>query len=241
MPMRFLIETPEEHPLRNGTQLFLDPERSHYLCKVMRARKGEMVDCFDGAGTAFSAVLTTADSKHCALDVCDVSQREAQPTHHLHLGMSLLKGQAMDRALQQATELGADAITLLDAARGNVRLDAARQANKMAHWQKVISAACEQCGQLYIPDLHEPVSVLQAVTEATASVIVLDHAGAPLPQQLPAQACMILIGPEGGWEESERALFARQSLPCYRLAETTLRAETVPAVALALLHHLQAQ
>ena len=241
MPMRFLIETRQEHPLRNGAQLTLDPERSHYLCKVMRARIGDRVDCFDGAGTAFNAVLTTADNKRCELLIDHVATLVTRPVHAAHLGMSLLKGQSMDRALQQATELGAAGITLLDAARGNVRLNATRQDNKMNHWRKVISAACEQCGRLYVPKLYELVSVQQALSNATEPVIVLDQGGDPLPQSLPASARMILIGPEGGWDENERALFSSQSLPCYRLAATTLRAETVPAVALALLHHVQAQ
>jgi RsmE family RNA methyltransferase len=69
----------------------------------------------------------------------------------------------------------------------------------------------------------------------------LDHLGKPLPHTLSAQERLVLIGPEGGWDETERALFASSALPCYRLAPTILRAETVPAVALTLLHHVQGQ
>jgi len=239
--MRFLIETPKDCRLREGVQLTLDAQRSHYLCKVMRSRAGDTVDCFDGAGVAFNAVLITADSRRCELQIERVATPAPQPMHPLHLGMSVLKGQSMDRALQQATELGAVGITLLDAARGNVHLDTARLDNKLIHWRKVISAACEQSGRLYVPKLYELVSVQQALVNASGPVIVLDHRGDPLPQSLPATARMILIGPEGGWDENERALFASRSLPCYRLGTTTLRAETVPAVALALLHHVQAQ
>ena len=77
-------------------------------------------------------------------------------SYSLTLAIGLIKGSAMDRALQQATELGASQILLIQADRSNVPLKSDRMENKRGHWERVISASCEQCGQLCLPELVGP-------------------------------------------------------------------------------------
>lgn len=235
MPMRFLIQT----PVSTGAQLSLDAERSHYLCKVMRMKSGDVVKCFDGRGTSFEAELNQANPKKSLLQVIHMEAAVDMAPHGLHLGLSMLKGQAMDRALHQATELGASEISLINAKRSNVALDARRTDNKMTHWQKIVAAACEQSGRLFVPALHRPNGLDTLLAGAPEKPMVFDAAGAPLPGALPAESRLILIGPEGGWDDAERTEFTRLGIECYSLGEHILRAETMPAVALALLHHLQ--
>lgn len=234
MPIRFLIDA---QPCL-GLDIELDHERSHYLCKVLRHKRGDTVACFDGRGTAFDAELLEAHSKQSVLRVASVAPTAAPAAPHLTLGLGLLKGQAMDRALQQATELGAAAISLLVTERSNVSLPADRAANKLAHWQKIVAGACEQSGHLYVPEVSLQQDVSSLLAAHQAEVAVLDMGGAPLPQTLAACDRLLLIGPEGGWSDNERALFERQNNQCYRLTDSTLRAETAPAVALALFKHL---
>ena len=161
----------------------------------------------------------------------------------IHLGLSLLKGAAMDRALQQATEPGATSITLLAAKRSNVQLSRERAGGKLAHWQKVIVGACEQSGRLFLPELRAPMNVAEfldtSMRDHGAEALVLDQHGEPLPKSLAYQPRAILIGPEGGWDDTEVALFNARSLRRYKISDNVMRAETVPAVALALLAHVQ--
>lgn len=236
MPMRFLIQS----PVNLGANLTLDAERSHYLCKVMRMKSGDEVMCFDGRGTSYKALLVKVEQKKSVLQVTAIDPCSAPQTTALHLGLSVLKGQAMDRAMQQATELGATEITLIKANRSNVLLNAKRMDTKMAHWRKIIASACEQSGRLYLPVLNPPV-VLDALLESAGATkpLVFELDGVPLPRSLPMQPRLLLIGPEGGWDEAERSLFTRQGIDRYSLGANTLRAETTPAVALALIQHLQ--
>jgi 16S rRNA (uracil1498-N3)-methyltransferase len=241
--MRFLVDASTTATPNAGDEIILSPERSHYLCKVMRARRGERIDCFDGQGRLLQATLVDASSKQARLRLETASEPMPAPATYIHLGISLLKGQAMDRALQQATELGATAITLLNAKRSNVQLSAERADNKMSHWQKIIISACEQCGRLYLPTLQAPMSVMDFLdglpVDTDLELLAFDQHGERLPAILPRKKRVALIGPEGGWEDSERALFKARRVISYSLGPNVLRAETVPAVALALLEHVQ--
>ena len=236
MPLRFLIQT---SPPGVGRQIQLDAERTHYLCKVMRIRNGDEVECFNGAGVVFRATLLNTHHKQATLQVCAVEPALTPQTPVVHLALSVLKGQAMDRALQQATELGVAQLSLLQAKRSNVTLKSDRADNKLTHWQKVIAAACEQCGQLFVPSITPPVSIADHLASSDIKTLVLDQDGAPFPATLAFTDIQLLIGPEGGWDESERLLFEQRGLQTYSIAPYTLRAETSPAVALATVYHAQ--
>jgi len=235
MPLRFLIL----EPISEGQSIILAADRAHYLTKVMRHKAGDIIECFDGNGTLFDAQLTDVGNKRCTVLVRQVKAVQQRPALTLHLGISLLKGQAMDRAIQQATELGASSIRLLNAHRCNVHLSAERLDNKLRHWEKIIAGACEQSGQLFLPTLMPPQSVEHLIESADSEIILLDMHGKQLPDRLPNVERMLLMGPEGGWADEERSLFAAHQLPHYQLIASTLRAETVPSVALALFSHLQ--
>lgn len=235
MPLRFLIDL----PVSGGEEIVVSPERARYLTKVMRKKTGDLVACFDGCGTAFTTAITNVSTKQCTLAVTARDAKAPAPANRLHLGIGLLKGPAMDRAMQQATELGVTNITLLDAKRSNVHLRESRATNKFGHWQKVIAAACEQSGRLYLPTLAGPTSLSQLLDEAVERPLVLDANGAPLPSKLEAMDRLLLIGPEGGWDDSERALFGARAIEQFKLGPHILRAETTPAVALALLQQAQ--
>jgi 16S rRNA (uracil1498-N3)-methyltransferase len=235
MPLRFLIL----EPISEGQSINLAADRAHYLTKVMRHKVGDVVECFNGDGAVFDVQLTEIGNKSCTVQASQVKTLQQRPATKLHLGISLLKGQAMDRAIQQATELGVSSIRLLNANRCNVHLTADRLDKKMSHWEKIIAGACEQSGQLFLPELTPPQQLGHLIERADSEIVILDMQGKKLPATLPNVERMLLMGPEGGWDEDERRLFAAHQLPHYQLTTGTLRAETVPAVALALFSHLQ--
>jgi 16S rRNA (uracil1498-N3)-methyltransferase len=130
-------------------------------------------------------------------------------------------------------------ITLIAARRSNVHLDAQRMSNKILHWRRVLAAACEQSGHLFVPVLNEPRDLNELLTCATEVPLAFDLDGEPLSETIASQDYLLLIGPEGGWDDVERGLFKQHKLFCYSLGDHTLRAETAPAVALTLVKHLQ--
>ncbi len=234
MALRFYV--PGDHQI--DQRLVLDSERSNYLCRVMRHGVGDVVEVFNGVGTVSSCEITSSNPRKSELKVLSLTSKAKQSPFILGVGIGLLKGQPMDRAIAQATELGATDIYLLDTQRSNVRLNEQRMAGKLEHWQKVIIASCEQCGQVHLPHLHRPKpmrQLLPELTESAAHLVFFDPTAVPAPSQLPLQNRVVFIGPEGGFSPEELAAFAHLEATGYRLGALILRAETMPAAALTLI------
>ena len=223
-----------------GDLLQLDAERSNYLCRVLRLREEDTIDIFDGQGGLYRCRISKAHQRRAQIQVVEQLADVDRPEQAPSLGMALLKGQAMDRAIAQATELGAQHIWLLQADRSNLPIAAERLEQKMNHWRRVIASACEQCGQPWLPILHPPMSVRACLAQQThAMPVVFDPDGDPLPSRADITRPLVFIGPEGGWSDEEATLFAAQGTARYRLGSTILRAETMPTVALALIQQMR--
>ena len=110
MPQHFYVNVAQPD-LVIGTSITLESERSHYVSRVLRKRNGDTCDCFDGLGQRFVAEFH-ADKHQSLLSVVELFEREPPPRSRNHLGLALLKGSAMDRAIQLACESGADDISL---------------------------------------------------------------------------------------------------------------------------------
>ena len=237
MPSHFLID----QTLTEGQEIILDAERSHYLCRVMRLRVGSSFACFDGHGHAAQATLVNADRRKASIAITQVAPPLAASPWQLHLGLSIVKGAAMDRAVQVATELGVSHLWLLSTQRSNVKIDDSRRTHKLQHWQKIAASAAEQCGRLILPKLAYttlPELVKSASEQNIAAMVFVPGADA-LPQTLDICSRLLLVGPEGGWDTQEMQLFADQQVQQVALGKLILRAESMPAVALSLIQSAQ--
>jgi 16S rRNA (uracil1498-N3)-methyltransferase len=225
-------------PIQSGQTLDLDSERAHYLLRVLRLRRGQEIECFDGIGRAWVATLADASARSAKLQVGALLAEAPEPEPRLHLAQGLLKGAAMDRVVQKATELGATDLWPILAERSNVPADPARQQRKRLHWQRVIENAAEQCGTLHLPRLHHDRDLARFLAEAPAArTILLDPGAACLPLTLPRVATCVLVGPEGGWSEAERGAAMNADVRSHGLGDRVLRAETAPLAVLAALRH----
>lgn len=233
MPHRLYL--PEN--LVTGTRIDLDRERAHYLTRVLRLRRDEALTVFDGAGRAWSATLADAGARSATLAIGPLLADEPPPAPAIHLVQALLKGSAMDTVIQKAVELGATDLWLLQAERSNVP-GGERAERKREHWQRVIESAAEQCGALHLTRLHPTLGLAEWLASPPAPTVLLFDPGAPaLPLSLPRADVALLIGPEGGWTDAERAACEAAAVTRVGLGDRVLRAETAPLAALAALRH----
>lgn len=225
-------------PLVTGQTIRLEASRAHYLTRVLRLRSGSNLLCFDGLGTGWRAEVEDDRTRSASLRILEVAEQQPRPEPELHLVQGLLKGSAMDRVIQKATELGTTRLWVVDAVRSNVSASRGRLERKLEHWQRIIESACEQCGQLHLPRLHEP-QTLQSFLDSPpeADLIMLCPGAAALPLDLPATSLAILVGPEGGWSDEEMALAKARGVRLAGLGSLVLRAETAPLAALAAIRH----
>lgn len=231
------------HPgaLSVGTRTTLTPEAGRHAVRVLRLEPGAECTLFNGDGHPYHGVLETTDAEPQVL-ITRAGPPDPVPPLRITLGQAVARGDRMDFALQKAVELGAEAIVPLFTARTVVRLDGSRLQKRIAHWQGVIRAACEQSGRNRLPALHPPASLHTWLKEPPSGLkLLLDpEDGAPARSLVPPRdgRVTLLIGPEGGLDETEHAAAVARGFRSLWLGPRVLRAETAPLAALAVLQGL---
>jgi 16S rRNA (uracil1498-N3)-methyltransferase len=221
-----------------SSRIELDRDQLHYLSRVLRLKSNAILTCFNGQGIEWQARFVQLDARTGSLELENVL-REEPPTHApVTLAISWLKGAAMDTVVQKSTELGVSRLQVLHSERSNVTVDARRTSNKLRHWQQIAVSASEQSNRLYVPEILPPISVSELLASSGDSrQVMLDLDAALLDVGALPQPLTLLIGPEGGWSDSERQLAESHGIQRASLGELTLRAETTPLVALAVVRH----
>src|SRR5690606_4658857 len=150
------------------------------------------------------------------------------------------RGEKMDWILQKATELGVAGFVPVNSERSEVRLDAARAAKRLAHWQGVVASACGQSGRAVVPPVAAPTSLAEAAAGLSGDALKLtldptaeaNVRGLAAPQ---GREVVVAIGPEGGWSPRDRTVLADAGFAGLRLGPRILRTETAGIAAISAL------
>ncbi|MDO5652682.1 MAG: 16S rRNA (uracil(1498)-N(3))-methyltransferase [Brachymonas sp.] len=166
------------------------------------------------------------------------------PAQHppVHIACGVPANERMDWLVEKATELGASSIQPLMTARSVLRLQGDRATKRVAHWQGIAIAACEQSGRTVVPHVKPVMQVRDFLAQGlphgqTGLVLSLQPQAQPLSIYInktnnSPTAWHLLSGPEGGLSaEEEQAALQQGWLPA-TLGTYTLRAETAPLAAL---------
>lgn len=220
-------------PLAQGGEIALEGSQAHYLGKVMRVTVGDaVIACDDETGEWACEVVSVGKRDVVVLARERLREREAVPD--FVLCAALLKKPNFDLVLEKATELGVDAIRPVVTRRCVAdKLNPERAAT-------IVAEAAEQCARTALPRI-EPVAKLEALLRdwpADRALFFADEqGGAPAASAFAAHngPAALLVGPEGGFDEEERALVrAHPSARAITLGPRILRAETACISAVAL-------
>lgn len=224
-------------PLAPGATVDLPPEAAHHATKVLRMDEGDEVVLFDGRGGEWTGRLRrVGKAMAVALESFDDADRE--PPVSITLAQGLPAADKMDWIAQKSVELGVARIVPVACRRSVIRLSGERMERRVAHWQAVAVAACEQCRRNRVPEVAPLVDLPQflgnAAGENGVRLILAPEAEtrlAALPK--PAGPVTLLIGPEGGFEDGELAAAASAGFRAVSLGPRVLRTETAGLAALA--------
>ncbi len=212
--------------LAEGANVTVD---GNYLATVLRLRPGDRVKLFDDRTGEWLAEIVEAGKKRVTLRIAErLKEREAVPD--LWLVFAPVKRGRIDWLVEKATELGV--ARLLPVITRRTIVDRLNLERLRAH---MIEAA-EQCERTALPELAEP-QKLDAILKTwprDRSLWFADEAGGEPFAPAPGPAA-ILIGPEGGFTDEERA--AIRALPQARpvsLGPRILRADTAALAAISL-------
>ena len=221
-----------EAPLAPGPLTLTGPQ-AHYLVGVMRTKPGDPVRLFDDTTGEWLATASSVGKRDLTLDVTErLAEREAVP--NLWLAAAPLKKGRVDWMAEKACELGVARFVPVVTRRTVV--DKPNTERLRAH---MIEAA-EQCGRTALPEVAEPVKLATLLRDWPTQrglFFADEQGGAPALEAMRAHpgAGAILIGPEGGFDDEERAsIRACPQAVAITLGPRILRADTAAAAAVSL-------
>lgn len=150
---------PQLSTLPIGASVELTESIVHHWCRVLRANIGDQGVLFDGFGGEYQVQLQTISKKQATVTLLGHLDDDRTASVFTKIGLVMSRGERMDYAIQKSTELGVTAIQLLSSHHGEVALKPAQVEKKLAHWQQVAIAACEQCGLNRPPLIIAPLSI----------------------------------------------------------------------------------
>jgi 16S rRNA (uracil1498-N3)-methyltransferase len=238
---RYDFRTPRlyvDAPLAAGAKVTLEASQVNYLRNVLRRKAGEAVLVFNGRDGEWRGTLAEAGKRNVLL-VIEKLIRAQTTAPDLHYLFAPLKHARLDYMVQKAVELGVSRLQPVltrHAQVARVNLDRMR-ANAVE--------AAEQCGILTLPEVAQPVTLDRMIAERDpARMLVFCDEDAEVKDPIaalsavrPSEALAVLIGPEGGFAEDERAaLVALPNVLRLALGPRILRADTAAVAALALVN-----
>lgn len=223
-----------KQPLGEGQAVVLGPEAANYLFAVMRLAPGDAVALFNGREGEWQGVIEAA-GKRGGVARCAGQTRAQTAPPDLWLLFAPIKKARTDFIVEKAVELGAARIQPVQTRHTNS--ERIRTDRLQAH---TIEAA-EQCGATHVPEVADLVQLdrLLAGWPQDRHILWADESLTPARAALEAQArggkWAILIGPEGGFSDEERArLRAMPQVLPLSLGPRILRADTAAVAALTL-------
>lgn len=222
-------------PLDEGA--IIEPARAqaHYLLNVLRLRAGDAILVFNGRDGEWRARLREAGRKTCRLAI-EEKTREQTDAPDLDFLFAPLKQARLDYMVQKAVEMGAGRLVPV-----RTQFTQIAKVNPDRMRANAIEAA-EQCGLLTLPEIapFKRIEQVLADWDPARRLVYCDEA-APVADPVaalhavPAGPLAVLIGPEGGFSDVERALLLDLSpVTAISLGPRILRADTAAVAALAM-------
>ena len=247
-------------PLATGQTLDLPAGAARHV-QVLRMQPGDTLTLFNGAVEdahpeqmqgEFEATVTAMGRSQVTVEVGRFQNADREAACAVHLAVGMPANERMDWLVEKATELGVASIQPLMTERSVLRLSGERASKKVAHWQSIAVAACEQSGRNRVPAVHEVITLAQWLAMKASSsdqsgrqhtldcLLSLQTESTHLSHKMGCTSpkptsVTFLSGPEGGLSPAEENAALAQQFAPVTLGPRVLRAETAALAALAAL------
>lgn len=221
--MKFMLSVDAGKP-----QLRLSGDDYKYVIKVRRHVVGDSLAFRNRTNLKieYRYVLESTDGRHATFLLENQSDGPCESAKKLHIGWCIIDPKTVEKVLPMLTEMGVSKITFIQCHRSqhNFRFDYER-------FERIMESSIMQCGRTSFIEFGESASLSDFLNTHPYSVI-LDFGGEELNHNEVFET--VVIGCEGGFHESERALFANHRVRHFN-SPMILRSESA-AVAVAARH-----
>jgi 16S rRNA (uracil1498-N3)-methyltransferase len=218
-----------------GHELVLRDDEAKHLIRVLRKTVGDRIFATDGNDTMYEAVIREIGTRDVRCDVAAMHRKYHEPSIDVTLAVSLLKNPArLDYLVEKAAELGVRTLIPILCEHTIARSD------KQERLQKIALAAMKQCGRSWLPRIQHPQQYHALISNSAhwpLRIIPYEKAGSDramkmeLSRHAEIHSALIVIGPEGGFSDSEMNLALSEGFQQVTLGPRRLRTETAALVA----------
>lgn len=217
-------------------------ERAQHVCQVLRATVGQRIRVGIARQSIGTAEVMELSDSQVVLGRLEMQVRDTPP--RVRLIVALPRPKALRRLLQTAASFGVEHIDLVNA----WRVEKSYWSSPMiepAAMEQELWLGCEQGRHSWVPTIATHRFLMPFLSELGAAKErrLLAHPGGQRWLQkddTTTDACVIAVGPEGGWVEDELKSFASAGFVRFTLSESILRSEIAVAATLAQLELLAA-
>ncbi len=212
----------------HGSEVVIQGAELRHIRNVLRRKKGEHITLTDGHGYEYQAEICAIQRSKLVVKILKQNREPRKIPLEIAVGFVPVKGLRNDTIIEKCTELGVARFIVFSSEHAVVR-DLGRQ--KIERFRKIAQNAMVQSQQYYLPEILQVKGIeeMLQICKGYDLVLVSDPKGeAELPPG--ARKVLLVIGPEGGFSNTEMDLFKKRGALNFSLGSTRLRSETAAIV-----------
>jgi 16S rRNA (uracil1498-N3)-methyltransferase len=206
---------------------YLNEEESKHLIRVLRKKQGDSIRLTDGKGMIYESVILDANPKKAGLKILNKSEA-AEDDFYIHLAIAPTKNpDRMEWMVEKITEIGFHELTLMET------INSERSFLKTDRLQKKIISACKQSLKFRTPILNPTTQFNTLIHSSDFSdyqkfiaYVSTDEIPHLINLALPKNKYILLIGPEGDFDQKEIKEALDAGFRAVSLGKSRLRTET---------------
>ena len=215
-----------------------------HISKVLRLNKGDRIEVTNGEGTDFTAIITFISPGSIELDIIDEYDSLTESSIDITLCSGMLKDKKMDLVIKHVTQLGIKNWIPFFCERSIPTPDVKRIEKRINRWEIIAGESLKQCRRSRLPQISKPLSfnkLLNLSASYDLKIAFWEKATQrldTLKKNPSLLKIIILIGPEGGFSETEMRMAKEKGFLSYSLGPRILRAETASISSCTLVQHI---
>ena len=228
----------------DGNNAVIDGEDVKHIYKVLRLKIGDKVSVNNCEGKEYVGEITFIDKNTVNINLLEENSINNESPIEVYLFQGMPKSTKMDLIVQKNTELGVKAITPIITERVVVKTDL-KEFKKVDRWNRIALEACKQCKRSLVPQINVPIEFDNLLKELKYMDLVVvpyeNEEGYGIKklvesiEKININKVAIVIGPEGGFEESEILKLKEIGASIVTLGPRILRTETAGFTCLSLI------
>jgi len=227
-----------------ATRITLDDTEAHHALKVLRLQVGSSIELFDGKGNVSIGTIDSMTKRELVVTAQTPRFEPRDSVDRIQFAVALPKGDRQRNTVEKLVELGVDRLTPLHTERSVAEIDSSNRDRLIRYALE----SCKQCRRNRTMRVEETKNISQLrqflrSEEAKemdswvlhpAEQMMTSQTGISLSlryHEAPAKKLMFIVGPEGGFTNSEVSLLLESGANQLSLGDRILRVETAVSVA----------